>query len=117
MLLDLHRNYWDLYLQRSALAQRTRLYRQAVVIRDELKARQALDATRGQLIRAEAAVAGRDAALIRYRAAVRNTEARIRALVNDPALAPLRLRGDGSRPDADPRRSCPRTLARAWSRP
>ena len=45
LLLDLHRNYWDLYLQRSALAQRTRLYRQAVVIRDELKARQALDAT------------------------------------------------------------------------
>ena len=88
LLLDLYRNYWDLYLQRSALAQRTRLYGQAVVIRDELQARQALDATRGQLIRAEAAVAGREAALIRYRAAVGNTEARIRALVNDPALAP-----------------------------
>ena len=88
LLLDLHRNYWDLYLQRSALAQRTRLYSQALVIRDELKARQALDATRGQLIRAEAAVASREAALIRYRTAVRNTEARIRALVNDPGLAP-----------------------------
>ena len=89
LLMDLHRNYWDLYLQRSALAQRTRLYGQAIVIRDELKARQALDATRGQLIRAEAAVAGREAALVRYRAAVSNAEARIRALVNDPALAPL----------------------------
>ncbi|MGO9111656.1 MAG: TolC family protein [Thermoguttaceae bacterium] len=88
LLLDLHRNYWDLYLQRSALVQRTRLYRQAVVIRDELKARQVLDATRGQLIRAESAVASREAALIRYRGAVRNAEARIRALVNDPALAP-----------------------------
>ncbi len=88
LLLDLHRNYWDLYLQRSALAQRTRLFSQAVVIRDELKARQVLDATRGQLIRAEAAVANRDAALIRCQAAVRNTEARIRAIVNDPWLAP-----------------------------
>ena len=88
LLLDLHRNYWDLYLQRATLAQRTRLYRQAIVIRDELKARQALDATRGQLIRAEAAVASREAALIRYRSAVQNTEARIRALVNDPGLAP-----------------------------
>jgi outer membrane protein TolC len=88
LLLDLHRNYWDLYLQRSALAQRTRLYRQALVIRDELKARQALDATHGQLIRAETAVASREAALIRYRAAVSNTEARIRAIVNDPGLAP-----------------------------
>ena len=88
LLMDLHRNYWELYLQKSVLAQRTRLYRQAVVIRDELKARQVLDATRGQLIRAESAVANRDAALIRYRAAVRNTEARIRAIVNDPNLAP-----------------------------
>jgi outer membrane protein len=87
LLLDLYRNYWDLYLQRSALAQRARLYRQAVLIRDELKARQALDATRGQFIRAEAAVANREGALIRYRAAVHNTEARIRALVNDPGLA------------------------------
>jgi len=88
LLFDLHRNYWDLYLQRATLAQRTRLYSQAIVIREELTARQALDATRGQLIRAEAAVASREAALIRYRAAVRNTEARIRALVNDPALVP-----------------------------
>lgn len=88
LLMDLHHNYWDLYLQRAALAQRTRLYRQAVVIRDELQARQVLDATRGQLIRAEAAVASREIALIRYRAAVSNAEARIRALVNDPALAP-----------------------------
>ena len=41
------------------LAQRTRLYSQAVAIRDELRARQSLDATRGQFIRAEAAVANR----------------------------------------------------------
>ena len=85
---DLHRSYWELYLQRSALVQRTRLYHQAVVLRDELKARQVLDATRGQLLRAEAAVANREGALIRFRAGVRNSEARIRALVNDPALAP-----------------------------
>ncbi len=88
LLVDLHRNYWDLYLQRSALAQRVRLYRQAVVICDELNARRVFDSTRGQLLRAEAAVASREGALIRYRAAVHNAEARIRALVNDPALAP-----------------------------
>jgi outer membrane protein TolC len=88
LLLDLHRNYWDLYLQRSALAQRVRLYQQAVAVRNDLIARQRLDATRGQLLRAEAAVANRQAALFRYKAAIGNAEARIRAVVNDPALAP-----------------------------
>ena len=87
LLLDIHRAYWDLYLQRAALVQRSRLYSQAVAIRDELFARRGVDVLQGQIVRAEAAVANREAALIRYRAAMHNTESRLRAMVNDPGLA------------------------------
>jgi outer membrane protein len=86
LLLDIHRAYWDLYLQRAALVQRRRLYSQAVTLRDDLQARQGVDVLRGQIARAEAAVAVRQAALIRFQAGIANTEARICALVHDPAL-------------------------------
>jgi outer membrane protein TolC len=86
LLLDIHRAYWDLYLQRAALLQRRRLYQQALNIRTDLNARRDVDVLRGQIARAEAAVANREGAVIRYQAAVRNTEARLRAMVNDPVL-------------------------------
>ncbi|MHB1036486.1 MAG: TolC family protein [Pirellulales bacterium] len=86
LLLDVHRAYWDLYLQRAALLQRRRLYQEALNIRADLDARRDVDVLRGQLARAEAAVANREGAVIRYQGAVRNTEARLRAMVNDPLL-------------------------------
>jgi outer membrane protein TolC len=87
LLLDVYKAYWELYLQRAALIQRTRLYGEAVAIRNQLYARREVDVLRGQLLRAEAAVANREAALIRYQGAVHNTEARICAMVNDPGLS------------------------------
>ncbi len=86
LVVDIHKAYWELYLQRAALIQRRRLYGQAITIRDELRARQGVDVLRGQIVRAEAAVANRQAALIRFRTGIQNAEARICALVHDPAL-------------------------------
>ena len=86
LLLDVHRAYWDLYLQRAVLLQRRRLYQQALIVRADLNARRDVDVLRGQLARAEAAVANREGAVIRYEGAVRNTEARLRTMVNDRLL-------------------------------
>ena len=86
LLFDVHRAYWDLYLQRAALLQRRRLYQQALIFARISARHRDVDVLRGQLARAEAAVATREGAVIRYRAAVRNSEARIRAIVNAPVL-------------------------------
>ena len=86
LLLDLHKAYWDLYLQRVAVAQRVRLLQAGMSIRDNLVARRNVDVLRGQIARAQSAVANRRADLIRRQAAVKNAEARIRAIVNDPGL-------------------------------
>lgn len=86
LLVEVHRAYWDLYLQRSVLLQRKRLYAEAVKILEELDARKEVDVVGSQLVRARAAVATRDAAVIRYSTNVRNAESKLLALVNDPAL-------------------------------
>jgi outer membrane protein TolC len=86
LLLDLHKAYWDLYLQRVAVAQRLKLLQAGMSIRDNLVARRNVDVLRGQIARAQSAVANRRADLIRRQAAVKNAEARIRAIVNDPGL-------------------------------
>ena len=39
LLVEVHRAYWDLYLQRSLLLQKRKLFRQAVEIHDELNGR------------------------------------------------------------------------------
>jgi outer membrane protein TolC len=85
LLVDVHRAYWELYLQRAVLLQKRKLYDEAVAIRDELVARKDVDVLGSQLVRAKAAVAAREAAIIRYEASVRNAEARLAALINDPA--------------------------------
>lgn len=85
LLTDVHRAYWELYLQRSLLLQKRKLYEEAVAIRDELDARREVDVLSSQLVRAKAAVATREAAIIRHEASIRNAEARLSALVNDPA--------------------------------
>jgi outer membrane protein TolC len=84
MLVDVHRAFWDLYLQRAALVQRRRLREQGTSILDELNGRQNVDVLGNQLVRARAAIASREAAIIRYETSVRNAEARLRALINDP---------------------------------
>lgn len=85
-LLDVHRAYWDLYLQRAVLLQKRALHRQAVDILAELEARREVDVLSIQLVRARAAVSAREAATIRFATSVKNAEARLRSLVNDPEL-------------------------------
>jgi outer membrane protein TolC len=86
-LLDLTTAYWDLYLERASLLQKRRLHQQAEQVAAHLEARRDLDVLASQLARARSAVAARRAELVRAELAVKNTEDRIRALVNDPQLS------------------------------
>lgn len=86
LLVDVHRAYWDLYGQRVLLLQKRKLYQQSLDILAELNARREVDVLESQIVRAEAAVAGRESAVIRLDASVRNAEARLRSLINDPQL-------------------------------
>ncbi len=85
-LLEVVRAFWALYLERGSLLQKQRLYDRAKDILAQLEPRIEIDAPLNQVKRARAAVAARKADLFRAQAAIRNAEARIRALVNDPAL-------------------------------
>ncbi|MEL7338429.1 MAG: TolC family protein, partial [Planctomycetota bacterium] len=73
-------------MERGNLAQQQRLYQSSRDIQDQLRARESIDSYRSQIARVDAAIAERFSQLQRSRAAVRNAEARIRALVNDPEL-------------------------------
>jgi len=88
-LVDVTEAYWDLYLTRSLLLQKRRLLSRAEEIYAELDSRREIDAHRSQIVRARAAVESRRADIVRANSNVRNTEARIRALVNDPNLGSL----------------------------
>lgn len=86
-LLEVSRSYWGLYLERANLAQRIRLYRRTDDLVDVISGRVGLDAARSQEARALAALESRKSDLIRARAAVKNAETRLRALINAPELA------------------------------
>ncbi len=88
-LLEITRAYWTLYLERANLLQRQRLYERGQEILEELAHRESIDAVSNQIVRARAAVAARRSDLIRSAAAVKNSEGRIRALVNAPDLGVL----------------------------
>ena len=85
-LYEVMRAYWDLYLERAAYLQRQRLYDQVATIVTELEARRSWDASQTQLLHARAAAARRLADLNMATHSVRNAEARIIAVVNDPQL-------------------------------
>ena len=87
-LLEVARGYWALYLERAKLAQQISLYLRTQTNLDKLTKRQKIDAQRSQLIQATAALESRKSDLIRARAAVRNAETRLRALINSPYLTP-----------------------------
>lgn len=86
IIVESHRAYWDLRVQRSALLQRAELRRQAVVILAELEARADFDVVQSQIVRARAAAATREAAVIRFGTNVANAATRLRTLLNDPNL-------------------------------
>lgn len=78
---------WNLYFHRVSLLLRISHLRQAESIHRWLQGRQALDALLSQIKRAEAAVASRNSELSRAVTAIRNSEDRLRSLVNSPDLA------------------------------
>jgi outer membrane protein TolC len=84
LLVEVNKQYWDLYLQRAAFLQRRRLHEEAVEILDELLARQDVDTLDSQILRARAAVHRREAAMTRHSANARNAEARLLAIISDP---------------------------------
>ena len=85
-LLEVARAFWTLHVERSHVVQRMKSVGRAVVVLRQLKDRESIDAVLPQIQRAEAEVATRHAELIRAKMTVRNAEARIRSLVNDPEL-------------------------------
>ncbi|MCA9177040.1 MAG: TolC family protein [Planctomycetales bacterium] len=85
-LLETSRAYWALYLERAVLYQKTNSYLRGKRVLDRLQQRRGLDAQESQIVSAEAAIKQRQAELTRARAAVRNAESRLRALVNDPGM-------------------------------
>jgi outer membrane protein TolC len=86
-LIQISEAYWELYLQRAVLLQKRMHLKRSQVILDRLTSRREVDALENQIVRAEAAVAARQAELVRTVASIRNVEAKIRALTNAPELA------------------------------
>jgi outer membrane protein TolC len=85
-LLEVTRAYWELYLQRALLIQKQRLLAQARAIHERLEHRRGVDALQSQIVRAKSAVESRKAEIIRCEMNIRNTESKLRVLVNDPVL-------------------------------
>ncbi len=85
-LLEITQAYWALYRDRGALLQRQRLLARGERILRDLELRQELDTVASQIVRARAAVAARQSNLFRAAADVKNSEGRIRTLVNAPDL-------------------------------
>ena len=85
-LLEITRAYWALYLERASFAQRYRLAHSTSEILKRIERRRTIDASPVQLTSAKAALSARESELIRASAAIRNAEARLRALINAPDL-------------------------------
>ena len=86
IIVESHRAYWDLRVQRSALLQRAKLRQQALDILAELEGRADFDVVQSQIVRAKAAAATREAAVIRFGTNAANAATRLRTLLNDPNL-------------------------------
>lgn len=87
-LLEINRSYWSLYLARAITAQKAKLVKDTAAVVEKLQKRSDIDAMRSELDRAKAALAKRRADLVRAEMGIKNTEDRIKALINDPTLMP-----------------------------
>ncbi len=79
--------YWRLYFLRASLLQRREHLRRAQHVASTLSAREPLDSSRNQILRAQAAVASREAAILRISASIGNTENLLRTLINTPGIS------------------------------
>ncbi len=83
-LIEVNRAYWALYYARSYYILNRDLVTETSEILAQLEARADLDALQSEVLRSRAALAMRKAMLNRAEMAIRNSEERLRALVNDP---------------------------------
>lgn len=84
-LMEVSRAYWAIYYERGVLYQKLQTYDRAKKIVERLGMRRSIDAPLAQIQSAEAALSTRRSELIRAVTAVKNAEARLRALVNSPS--------------------------------
>jgi len=85
-LLEVYATYWNLYRARAVRLQKERLLQRAIEVEQKLSARQGIDSVRRQVLRARAAIASRRSEIARADMEVRNSESRLRLLVNSPDL-------------------------------
>lgn len=83
-LLEVNRAYWSLYYARSSYLLHKQLVSETSNILEQLEDRADLDALESEVLRARAALATRKSFLNRSEVAIRNSEERLRAMVNDP---------------------------------
>ena len=69
------------------MLQKRKLLASAIQIYQTLAAREGVDVLRRQILRAQVAVTSREAEVIRTQTQIRNAQARLKRLVNDPTLA------------------------------
>lgn len=85
-LLNVTEAYWELYLNRVLYLQKQKHLQAGLQILTYLEKRYNIDSLQSQIARARAAVARRRSELIRAEASVRNSETRLRSLVNSPQM-------------------------------
>lgn len=85
-LVEVTETYWSLYLARTELLVRLKLFDRADGILNQLKGRAEVDAIDRQIFRAQAAVANRKAEIARAVTSVKNIESQLRLLINEPNL-------------------------------
>ncbi len=83
-LVEVNQAYWALFYARSAYLLSKQLVAETADILKQLESRSDLDALESEVLRARAALATRKSFLNRAEVAIRNSEERLRALVNDP---------------------------------
>lgn len=85
-LIEVNRAYWEVYLARAAFLQKRALLAETKEMVSKLEGRTGVDeeATRSELLRAKSSVSQIEATLIRGETAIRISEDRLRALINDP---------------------------------
>ncbi|MBY8977917.1 TolC family protein [Rhodobacteraceae bacterium NNCM2] len=85
-LIEVVRTYWTLFAERARVLQREQLVREMTRVANAVAARSSLDALPGEVEQARAALRRAEASIVRARAGVDNSEARLAAQLSDPSL-------------------------------
>ena len=83
-LLEVNQAYWSLYFARASYLLHKNLVSETSSVLTQLEDRSDLDALESEVLRARGSLATRKNLLTRSEVAIRNSEERLRALVNDP---------------------------------